>query len=154
MVKKSVQDKVGFWDEDYFIFGEDIDFCYKVQKAGFKLRYLGDVRVLHYKGASVGRDTAKDIDNIINTDYGSASFGGETVSSKVEPSEDGKKKKITNTARWMKIKITKERTRAMRLFYKKHYDKKYPKILNLLVLFGISVAEFIKVGVALLKSYF
>ncbi|MFH1648833.1 MAG: glycosyltransferase [Patescibacteria group bacterium] len=155
MVKRSVQDAVGRWDEDYFIFGEDIDFCYKIAELGYEVHYLGDVRVLHYKGATVGRDTAKDIENIINTDFGSATFRGKKIISAPRKDEpEGKKKKMSNTARWMKIKITKEKTRAMRLFYKKHYDQKYPKILNRLVLVGISFAEFMKVAKVLIKSYF
>jgi GT2 family glycosyltransferase len=155
MVKKDVQEKVGRWDEEYFIFGEDIDFCYKLAQLGYEIHYLGDVKVLHYKGATVGRDTAKDIDNIINTDFGSATFRGEKFTSTPQKENTpGKKQKMSNTARWMKIKITKEKTRAMRLFYTKHYDKKYPKILNRLVLLGISGAEFIKVGKVIIKSYF
>lgn len=157
MVKKSVQKKVGRWDEEYFIFGEDIDFCYKVAELGYELHYLGDVKVLHYKGATVGRDTAKDIENIINTDFGSASFGGQKIISKEnlqEKNTSGKKKGMSKTAMWMKIKITKEKTRAMRLFYKKHYDAKYPLILNKLVLLGINLAELAKVAKVILKSYF
>ena len=159
MVKKLVQEKVGRWDEDYFIFGEDIDFCYKVAQAGYEVHYLGDIRVLHYKGATVGRDTASDIKNIINTDFGSATFRGEKIVSKPAEAKNDTKKasakpKMSNTARWMKLKIAKERTRAMRLFYKKHYYQKYPMILNLFVLLGIQIAEFAKVGKVIIKSYF
>lgn len=155
MVKKLVQEKVGRWDEEYFIFGEDIDFCYKVSQLGYELHYLGDVRVLHYKGATVGRDTANDIKNIMNTDFGSATFRGQKViSKKTKENNNTKKPKLSNTARWMKINVAKERTRAMRLFYKKHYYKKYPLALNLIVLLGITLTEFIKVGKVIIKSYF
>jgi len=156
MVKRSISDEIGMWDEDYFIFGEDIDFYYKVQQAGHLTYFLGDVRVLHYKGASVGRGTAKDIDNIINTDFGRATFRGQEVISKPKKEKKGstgKKKRPSRTAMWMKIKITRERTRAMRLFYAKHYNDKYPRALNFMVLLGISVAEFFKVRKAIIKSY-
>jgi GT2 family glycosyltransferase len=154
MVKRSVSDEIGKWDEDYFIFGEDIDFYYKVQKAGYLTYFLGDVRVLHYKGASVGRDTAKDIDNVLNTDFGSVSFGGKTIKSNKAPNKNANRKRPSRAALWMKIKITQEKTRAMRLFYAKHYNKKYPKLLNSLVLLGITVAEFFKVAKVILKSFF
>lgn len=161
ITRKSIHDELGPWDEDYFIFGEDIDFFYKVKQKGYKIYYLGDLRALHYKGASVGRDTSKDIESTMNKDFGYATFRGEKMTS--EPKKDAKtqaegtstpKKKLSNTARWMRLKVTKEKTRAMRLFYKKHYDKKYPKILNMLVLFAVDVSEFVKVSKTLIKSYF
>lgn len=158
MTRRKVHDQLGPWDEDYFIFGEDIDFFYKVKQLGYKIFYLGDVKTLHYKGATVGRDTSSDIDNVMNTDFGYATFRGEKkVSAPQDISKDKDttpKKKMTNTVRWFRIKVTKERTRAMRLFYKKHYYNKYPKIVTMFVLFAIEVSEFIKVGKVLIKSYF
>ncbi|GAB4265257.1 MAG: hypothetical protein Kow0080_05250 [Candidatus Promineifilaceae bacterium] len=50
------------WDETYFFYGEDIDFCYRIRQAGFKIVYFPHVRVLHYKGASSGlRKESADI---------------------------------------------------------------------------------------------
>ncbi|WP_010523395.1 glycosyltransferase family 2 protein [Aquimarina agarivorans] len=54
--KKSVYDKVGGFDEEYFMYGEDIDLSYKVQKAGFKNYYLGTQAVVHFKGESTLKD--------------------------------------------------------------------------------------------------
>ena len=39
-------------DEDYFWNGEDIDFCYKLKEAGWKIMYLPDVKITHFKGSS------------------------------------------------------------------------------------------------------
>ncbi len=42
------------WDETYFFYGEDIDFCYRIHQDGRKIVYYPHVEVLHYKGASSG----------------------------------------------------------------------------------------------------
>jgi GT2 family glycosyltransferase len=54
LIKKKVLDTVGFFDEDFFMYGEDIDLCYRIKQAGWKIIYNPKVRVLHYKGVSSG----------------------------------------------------------------------------------------------------
>ncbi len=54
LTRKSVLDKVGLFDEDYFLYAEDIDLCYRIKKAGFKIMYVPAVKVLHHKGVSSG----------------------------------------------------------------------------------------------------
>ena len=62
LVKREVFLKVGRWDEDFFVYGEDVDFCWRVKQAGFKIYYLPQFECLHYKGASVGiRKESADI---------------------------------------------------------------------------------------------
>lgn len=56
-MKKEVYQQVGGFDEDYFMYGEDIDLCYKIMKAGYENHYLGEVTLLHYKGESTQKDT-------------------------------------------------------------------------------------------------
>ena len=51
-MRKSVLDKIGYLDEDYFMYGEDIDLSYRIQKAGYKNYYYPDTRIIHYKGES------------------------------------------------------------------------------------------------------
>ncbi|MBL4663523.1 MAG: glycosyltransferase family 2 protein [Flavobacteriaceae bacterium] len=58
LMKRSVYNEVGGFDEDYFMYGEDIDLSYKLIKAGYKNHYLGDLCVLHYKGESTQKDNA------------------------------------------------------------------------------------------------
>jgi len=55
-VKKAVYEAVKGFDEDYFMYGEDIDFSYKVHQLGYDNMYFGDTSVLHYKGESTLRD--------------------------------------------------------------------------------------------------
>lgn len=56
LLKRSIYNAVGGFDEDYFMYGEDIDFSYRIEKAGYKNRYLGTTTTLHYKGESTIRD--------------------------------------------------------------------------------------------------
>lgn len=42
----------GLFDEDFFMYGEDLDWCYRIQKAGWKIFYTPDTQIIHYKGES------------------------------------------------------------------------------------------------------
>lgn len=53
---KNVYDAVGGFDEDYFMYGEDIDLSYKLIKAGFDNYYYGQSTIIHYKGESTLKD--------------------------------------------------------------------------------------------------
>ena len=55
MMRKSVLDKIGLLDEDYFMYGEDIDLSYRITQAGFKNYYFPETRIIHYKGESTKR---------------------------------------------------------------------------------------------------
>lgn len=52
MIKRGVFEKVGFFSEDYFMYAEDLDLCYKVDRAGFVNYYVGEAMVVHYGGKS------------------------------------------------------------------------------------------------------
>lgn len=54
LVKKNVGKKIGWFDEDYFWYGEDIDFCYRIKRERYKIIYYPFVSVLHYKGIASG----------------------------------------------------------------------------------------------------
>jgi len=56
MMRKDRYLEVGGLDEDYFMYGEDIDLSYKFLKAGYQNYYLGTERVLHFKGESSPKD--------------------------------------------------------------------------------------------------
>ena len=48
---KTIQD-VGFLDESFFMYGEDIDWCYRIKAANWKIIYFSNAKIIHYKGAS------------------------------------------------------------------------------------------------------
>ncbi|MBK5244419.1 MAG: glycosyltransferase family 2 protein [Eubacteriaceae bacterium] len=52
MVPRKVIDEVGMLDEDYFMYGEDVDWCYRIKKAGYQVMYYPEVRIFHHKKAS------------------------------------------------------------------------------------------------------
>jgi GT2 family glycosyltransferase len=67
LTKKSVLDQVGLFDEDYFLYAEDIDLCYRIKQAGFKVMYVPEVKIIHYKGVSSGiKKHSQDISSATN----------------------------------------------------------------------------------------
>lgn len=55
MVPKEVMDKINWYDEDYFLNGEDIDLCWKIKELGLKIMYVPHLTISHYKGAAKGK---------------------------------------------------------------------------------------------------
>lgn len=51
-MRKSVLDEIGYLDEDFFMYGEDIDLSYRVTKAGYHNYYYPHTKIIHYKGES------------------------------------------------------------------------------------------------------
>jgi GT2 family glycosyltransferase len=54
MISRKIGTAVGWWDETYPFYGEDLDLSYRVREAGYKNIFWPDVIVLHYKGATTG----------------------------------------------------------------------------------------------------
>lgn len=108
-VRRDAGDAVGWWDEDYFWYGEDLEFCYQIKKKGWKIYYVPDVSILHYKGVSGGlKSVSKD---------------------------------ISTADKETKLRATRARFEAMRIFYRKHYLQTYPPLLTTLVFQGITLLE-------------
>jgi GT2 family glycosyltransferase len=57
LLRKSVLDNIGLLDEDYFMYGEDIDLSYRITKAGYKNYYFPKTRIIHYKGESTKKSS-------------------------------------------------------------------------------------------------
>jgi hypothetical protein len=109
LVRRKAGEDANWWDEDYFFYGEDIEFCYILKQAGWKIYYVPEYSTLHYKGVSGGlKKVSKD---------------------------------ITTASKETKQRVTKARFNAMRLFYKKHYEEKYPWFVTRLVYLGISLKQ-------------
>lgn len=52
LLRKKVLNEIGLLDEDYFMYGEDIDLSYRIKKAGYKNIYLPTTKIIHFKGES------------------------------------------------------------------------------------------------------
>lgn len=59
MVRKQVLDEVQGFDETYFLYGEDIDLSYRIQKAGYENHYFAGISILHFKGESSAGEKRK-----------------------------------------------------------------------------------------------
>lgn len=105
--RKDILEKVNYFDEDYFMYGEDIDLCYKIKEAGFKIIYYPEVEITHYKGISTGLK---------------------------RHSQD-----LTTADLETKLRSINAFYTAMRIFYKKHYEKVHPFFINWLVYLGINI---------------
>lgn len=51
---KNVIDEIGFWDENYFLYYEDSDYCERAKKAGLKLMYNPQIELWHKNAQSTG----------------------------------------------------------------------------------------------------
>jgi len=60
-VRNDVIDKINGFDEEYFMYGEDLDFCYKVKKAGYKVYYFHETSIIHFKGESTKRSNINEV---------------------------------------------------------------------------------------------
>ncbi len=59
MLRKAAVDRVGFFDPRYFMYGEDVDLCYRLKLGGWKIFYLPSVSVVHHKGAATHKVARK-----------------------------------------------------------------------------------------------
>jgi GT2 family glycosyltransferase len=58
-VRRATIDQVGMLDEEFFMYGEDIDWCYRIKQAGWVNYYYPKTQILHLKGASSRRKPVK-----------------------------------------------------------------------------------------------
>ena len=61
LMPRKVLDEVGLLDEDFFMYGEDIDLCFRIKAAGYSILYYPKERIIHYKGGSSKRRRHKVI---------------------------------------------------------------------------------------------
>lgn len=105
MVRRKVIREVGVLDEDFFFYGEDLDWCYRIKKKGWRIVYYPKVKIIHYKGASSGIKHSS--------------------------------KQVTLATKESKRKALIASIEAMKIFYQKHYQNHYPRIVTALVFLGI-----------------
>lgn len=69
-IPKKVLDDAGLFDEDFFMYGEDLDLCFRIKKNGYKIYYFPGVTTVHLKGES----TRKTKISYVNNFYGAMSI--------------------------------------------------------------------------------
>lgn len=107
LTRREAGEEINWWDEDYFFYGEDLEFCYRLKEEGWKIYFVPSVSILHYKGVS----------------------GGIKKVSKEVSTANKKTKRMATLARFQ----------AMKIFYNKHYQDKYPRFITWLVMQGVNL---------------
>lgn len=57
LMRKETLDKVGLLDENFFMYGEDIDLSYRITKGGYDNYYFPETKIIHYKGESTKKSS-------------------------------------------------------------------------------------------------
>jgi GT2 family glycosyltransferase len=52
ILRREALDQIGLLDEDYFVYSEEVDLCFRLQKAGWELYWVPDSQVIHHEGES------------------------------------------------------------------------------------------------------
>jgi hypothetical protein len=60
-LRREVFEAVGGLDEQFFMYGEDLDWCFRVKQAGWKVFYIHDTQIIHYKGQSARRSEIDEV---------------------------------------------------------------------------------------------
>ena len=68
LTRREVFEKVGMFKEDYFMYGEDIEFCYRVHKAGWEIGVLTDESIIHLLGKTTENNLTETLYYSINND--------------------------------------------------------------------------------------
>jgi GT2 family glycosyltransferase/lipopolysaccharide/colanic/teichoic acid biosynthesis glycosyltransferase len=62
-IRKSIYDSLKGFDEDYFMYGEDLDLCYRIKQAGYRNYYYHGTSIIHYKGESTKKSSISYVNN-------------------------------------------------------------------------------------------
>ncbi|HOK21934.1 MAG TPA: glycosyltransferase [Bacteroidales bacterium] len=120
LIRKDVLDQIGFLDESFFMYGEDIDLSYRILQAGYKNYYYPQTRIIHYKGESTKKGSINYIYNFYNAMLIFA-----------------QKHFYSKGANWMKFLISIAiYFRASLAFIQKIIKKIWLPILDLIILYG------------------
>src|SRR3989338_5484099 len=109
IIRATAIKKVGYFDEDFFFYGEDLDWCFRFRQADYRIIYTPITKIIHYKGASSGIKKFSQ--------------------------------KLSKATKESKKRVLRESTRAMRLFYDKHYKNVFPFFINWSVYFATWLLE-------------
>lgn len=65
MITRSAFERVGMFTEDFFMYSEDIDLCFKIAEQGLKTYYVPSAVVVHYGGASASQNRIDSFSNVM-----------------------------------------------------------------------------------------
>ncbi|MCX8009593.1 MAG: glycosyltransferase [Ignavibacteria bacterium] len=65
-LRKEVYLKVGGFDEAFFMYGEDLDFCFRIKENGYKVFYVHSTQIIHFKGESTKRSNLDELSVFYN----------------------------------------------------------------------------------------
>lgn len=60
-VRREVLTTVGLLDERFFLYGEDLDWCFRLRAAGWKIYYVPQTQIIHFKGESSKRSNLDSV---------------------------------------------------------------------------------------------
>ncbi|MBI1937985.1 MAG: glycosyltransferase family 2 protein [Ignavibacteriales bacterium] len=64
-IRKNLYEQINGFDENFFMYFEDSDFCLRIKEAGKKIVYYPDIKIIHLRGAS----SSKNIESFIKRQY-------------------------------------------------------------------------------------
>ncbi len=67
MVRREAIDQVGLLDEEFYIYVEDTDWCYRMKQAGWKINFISDAKIIHYGGQSTKQSSSIGTQHFENT---------------------------------------------------------------------------------------
>lgn len=65
MTKRHVFEKIGMFSTDYFMYAEDIDLCYNIQRAGYSVYFINEATVIHHGGCSSRQTKVNNLNDIL-----------------------------------------------------------------------------------------
>ncbi|AYA37042.1 glycosyltransferase [Hymenobacter oligotrophus] len=128
LMRKAALDQVGLLDEDYFMYGEDIDLSYRLTQGGWKNYYFPGTRIIHYKGESTKRTSV----NYVFVFYRAMVIFAQKH---FAPKQAGAFSLLINFAIWLRAGVALGR---------RFWDKGWPVLLDALIILG---------GMYFLKDY-
>ena len=60
-MRRETYEQVGGLDEEFFMYGEDLDWCFRVRESGWQVHYVHGTSIIHYKGESTRRSSVDEI---------------------------------------------------------------------------------------------
>lgn len=69
IIKKDVFEKIGGWDDHFFLYYEDIDICKTARKYGYKSAVVNNTKIIHLGGQSLSANKEKEIIYYTSQDY-------------------------------------------------------------------------------------